>query len=109
MEMPYVAHMYQKVGQFGLDCRAHQCGYTEDRAITRLDRGSWHASVGGGILTPSCLSSWIIGRREYLTSLDRCARQRQLHPRVLDLGPGRAEVLWWVKASLTLPEGKVTR
>ena len=30
-----------------------------------------------------------------------------MHPRVLDLGPGRAEVLWWVKASLTLPEGKV--
>ena len=35
-----------------------------------------------------------------------CARHEtdSVTPRVLDLGPGRAEVLWWVKASLTLPE-----
>ena len=71
------------------DCsyRAHQCSKC----------GS--SSVGGGRL---------LRKNALLPDNYMCRHETDSDtPRVLDLGPGRAEVLWWVKASLTLPEGKV--
>ena len=45
--------------------------------------------------------------RTYLIP-DSCMCRHETFPGFLDLGRGRAEVLWWFKASLTLTRKDVT-